>query len=68
MSESKTALKEFVLRIVFFCTEMDYRYNDWKHFTCDTDLRKRHKSQILQCQWADEDDLLSKSVLELFFA
>ena len=36
---------------------MDYRHNDWKHYTCVTDLRKIHKGQNLQCQLANEDDL-----------
>ena len=36
---------------------MNYCHNDRKHFTCVTDLRKRHKGQNLQCPLANKDDL-----------
>ena len=46
---------------------MNYRRNDWKHFSCvlrnHRSPKKRHRGQNLQCQLANEDDLESKSVI-----
>ena len=47
---------------------MDYRRNDWKHFSCvlrnHRSQKKRHRGQNLECLLANEDDLQSKSAIK----
>ena len=66
--QSKTVIKEIVLRIVFFYSRIDYRRYQWKHLPCvlrnHRSQKKTLRSKLAVPVLANEDDLQSKSVIK----